>query len=208
MAVYQLIYVHVSFRLLRFLVAFFLSASCLTFIWLCILIFLGAAFVELYFVLSSLFASRAYYAFGFLALTAGVVALTTATVSILFTYFMLCAEEYRYEWLYSPFFSSSILFLLFRWHWRSFLIGGGSAFWVLAYGLFYWASRLKLDSLSGVVLYLGYLFLIAVFDFLITGNTTVLLECSPFLISLLTGTIGFLASYWAVRKLYSAIRID
>lgn len=56
---------------------------------------IGAAFVELYFVLSSLFASRAYYAFGFLALTAGVVALTTATVTILFTYFCLCAEEYR-----------------------------------------------------------------------------------------------------------------
>lgn len=46
--------------------------------------------------LSSLFASRAYYAFGFLALTAGVVSLTTATVTILFTYFLLCAEEYRY----------------------------------------------------------------------------------------------------------------
>ena len=45
--------------------------------------------------MSSLFASRAYYAFGFLALTAGVVGLTTATVSILFTYFLLCAEEYR-----------------------------------------------------------------------------------------------------------------
>ncbi|KAF8906510.1 hypothetical protein CPB84DRAFT_1959938 [Gymnopilus junonius] len=75
----------------------------------------GAAFVELYFVMSSLFASRAYYAFGFLALTAGVVALTTATVTILFTYFLLCAEEYR-------------------WHWRSFLIGGGSAVWILAYG--------------------------------------------------------------------------
>lgn len=56
----------------------------------------GAAFVELYFVLSSLFASRAYYAFGFLALTAGVVGLTAATVTILFTYFILCAEEYRY----------------------------------------------------------------------------------------------------------------
>lgn len=55
----------------------------------------GAAFVELYFVMSSLFASRAYYAFGFLALTAGVVGLTTATVTILFTYFVLCAEEYR-----------------------------------------------------------------------------------------------------------------
>ena len=51
--------------------------------------------IELYFVMSSLFASRAYYAFGFLALTAAVVALTTATVTILFTYFILCAEDYR-----------------------------------------------------------------------------------------------------------------
>ncbi|KAF9012356.1 hypothetical protein BDQ17DRAFT_1343744 [Cyathus striatus] len=131
----------------------------------------GAAFVELYFVLSSLFASRAYYAFGFLALTAGVVSLTTATVTILFTYFNLCAEEYR-------------------WQWRSFLIGGGSAFWIIAYGIFYWVSRLSLDSLSSTVLYLGYLSLIALLDFLITG------------------TIGFLASYWAIRKLYSTIRID
>jgi hypothetical protein len=56
----------------------------------------GAAFVELYFTLASLFASRAYYAFGFVALAFMVVALTTATVSILFSYFILCAEEYRY----------------------------------------------------------------------------------------------------------------
>ena len=111
----------------------------------------GAAFVELYFVLSSLFASRAYYAFGFLALTAFVVALTTATVSILFTYFNLCAEEYR-------------------WQWRAFLCGGGSAFWLLVYGLYYWLSRLSLDSFSSVVLYLGYLLLLVLFDFLVTGE--------------------------------------
>jgi transmembrane 9 superfamily member 2/4 len=54
-----------------------------------------AAFVELYFVMTSLFASRAYYAFGFLAMTAGLIALATATITILFTYFALCAEEYR-----------------------------------------------------------------------------------------------------------------
>ncbi|KIY50336.1 hypothetical protein FISHEDRAFT_39632 [Fistulina hepatica ATCC 64428] len=131
----------------------------------------GAAFVELYFVMSSLFASRAYYAFGFLALTAGVVSLTAATVTILFTYFVLCAEEYR-------------------WQWRAFLSGGGSAIWLLAYGLFYWASRMSLGSFSSVVLYLGYLFLLVLLDFLVTG------------------TIGFIAAYWAVRRLYSAIRID
>ncbi|EKM80987.1 hypothetical protein AGABI1DRAFT_112692 [Agaricus bisporus var. burnettii JB137-S8] len=131
----------------------------------------GAAFIELYFVLSSLFASRAYYAFGFLALTASIVALTTATVTILFTYFSLCAEDYR-------------------WHWRAFLTGGGSAFWLFAYGLFYWGSRMSLDSLSSLLLYLGYLFLLALMDFLVTG------------------TIGFLASYWVVRRLYTAIRVD
>lgn len=128
---------------------------------------LGAAFVELYFVMSSLFASRAYYAFGFLALTAGVVGLTTATVSILFTYFLLCAEEYRS--------AHSLLFGSYpdayhRWHWRAFLTGGGSAFWLLAYGLFYWASRLSLGSFQGAFLYMGYLLLLALFDFLVTGT--------------------------------------
>lgn len=98
----------------------------------------GPAFVELYFVLSSLFGNRAYYAFGFLFLTFVVIALTTAAVTILMTYFVLCAEEYR-------------------WHWRSFLIGGGSAFWMFAYGVWYWASRLSLDSFTSVVLYFGYL---------------------------------------------------
>lgn len=98
----------------------------------------GAAFVELYFVLSSLFGNRAYYAFGFLFLTFVIVALTTATVTVLFVYFLLCAEEYR-------------------WHWRAFLIGGGSAFWLFAYGVWYWASRLYLNGFTSVVLYFGYL---------------------------------------------------
>ena len=98
----------------------------------------GAAFVELYFVLSSLFGNRAYYAFGFLFLTFVVLVLTTATVTVLFTYFVLCAEEYR-------------------WHWRAFMIGGGQAFWLFAYGLWYWASRLSFDNFTSVILYFGYL---------------------------------------------------
>jgi len=131
----------------------------------------GAAFVELYFTLGSLFASRAYYAFGFVALTFMVVALTTATVSILFSYFILCAEEYR-------------------WQWRSFLVGGGSAAWIFLYGIYYWATQLRLDSFSSTVVYFGYLSLLSLLAFLCTAS------------------VGFLASYWAIRKLYSAIRID
>jgi transmembrane 9 superfamily protein 2/4 len=71
------------------------SKNSLVLISFCLLQIIGAAFIELYFILSSLFASRAYYAFGFVALTASIVALTTATVTILFTYFSLCAEDYR-----------------------------------------------------------------------------------------------------------------
>ncbi|WVQ79502.1 hypothetical protein IAT38_001601 [Cryptococcus sp. DSM 104549] len=131
----------------------------------------GAAFVELYFVLSSLFGNRAYYAFGFLFLTFLVVALTTAAVTVLFVYFLLCAEEYR-------------------WHWRAFLIGGGSAFWLFAYGVWYWASRLSLDSFTSVVLYFGYLFLFSLLDFLVGGS------------------IGYIATYFAIRRLYTSIRVD
>lgn len=168
--------------------------------------------MELYFMLSSLFASRAYYAFGFLALTAFVVGLTTATVTILFTYFLLCAEEYRWVHFPSTFLTPLLTHLITRWHWRAFVTGGGSAFWLLAYGLFYWVSRLSLDSFSSVILYLGYLFLLVILDFLVTGQSFgtryYFIRSSNLTVSWHTGTIGFLATYWAVRKLYTSIRID
>ncbi|KAL8292186.1 hypothetical protein RQP46_001652 [Phenoliferia psychrophenolica] len=131
----------------------------------------GAAFIESYFIMQSLFGAKVYYAFGFLALTFAVVALTTATTTILMCYFWLCAEEYR-------------------WHWRSFLAGGGSAFWLLAYGLLYWATRLHLDGFANKVLYLGYLLLISFLSFLVTG------------------AIGFVATYAFLRVIYSRIRVD
>lgn len=114
--------------------------------------------------------SKAFYAFGFLALTCIVVALTTATVTILMTYFALCSEDWR-------------------WQWRSFIVGGGSALWILGYGLIY-GSRLHLDGISSKVLYLGYLLLIALVDFVVTG------------------TIGYLATFYFLKRIYSQIRVD
>ncbi|CAO1616932.1 unnamed protein product [Sympodiomycopsis kandeliae] len=131
----------------------------------------GAAFLELHFILTSLFGTRIYYAFGFLAGTFLVTALTTATVSVLYTYFYLCSEEWR-------------------WHWKSFYIGGGSAIWLFLYGLFYWLSRLSLPGMSNKVLYLSYLSILCLLDFV------------------LFGTIGYLASFIAIRRMYKRIRID
>ncbi|KAK0564760.1 Transmembrane 9 superfamily member 2 [Tilletia horrida] len=130
-----------------------------------------AAFVELFFLLNSLFGTKVYYAFGFCALTFAATALTVATITILLCYSHLCAEEYR-------------------WHWRAFTTGGGCAFWLFAYGLFYWATRLDLPGIANKVLFLGYLSLISLMTFLLFGS------------------IGFSACYWACRRLYQAIRVD
>lgn len=131
----------------------------------------GAAWLELFFIINSLFGNRVYYAFGFLSLTFVVTAATSATVSILFCYFHLCAEDYR-------------------WHWRSFLTGGASAFWLFAYGIFFWFTRLNLPGLSSKILFLGYLSVLSVLDFL------------------LFGFIGFIACYMCICRIYRHIRVD
>ena len=80
---------------------------------------------------------------------------------------------------------------------------------MLAYGLFYWASRLSLGSFQSAFLYLGYLFLLVLFDFLVTGMCTSDVQTeNTTAYPNLAGTIGFLAAYWSVRRLYSAIRVD
>ena len=45
---------------------------------------------------------------------------------------------------------------------------------MLAYGIVYWALYLSLHSVTSTVLYIGYLLLLALFVFLITGTCTLL----------------------------------
>lgn len=131
----------------------------------------AASFLETYFILSSFFGSKVYYAFGFLALTAIVIAVTTATTTVLLCYFHLSQEDYR-------------------WHWRAFFAGGGSAFWLVTYGLFYWLARVELVGIANKVLFLAYLAMAAGFTFLVTGS------------------IGFISCYAFLRLIYSRIRVD
>ncbi|GAA5874032.1 hypothetical protein JCM3774_001589 [Rhodotorula dairenensis] len=131
----------------------------------------GAGFIEIYFVMQSLFGAKAYYAFGFLALTSCLVAMTTALTTVLFAYLHLCAEDWR-------------------WQWRSFVNGASSALYIFAYGLVYWASRLHLSGVSNKVLFLGYLLFIS-------GMSAIV-----------TGTIGFVATWAFVRVIYSRVRVD
>ncbi|PWZ02133.1 hypothetical protein BCV70DRAFT_171775 [Testicularia cyperi] len=110
----------------------------------------ASAFLEILFILNSMFGTKIYYAFGFLALAFITTAVTAATVTILFAYFHLCAEDYR-------------------WHWRAFMTGGAGAVWFFAYGLFFWASRLELPGTANKVLFLGYLSILSILFFALFG---------------------------------------
>ncbi|KAH7631040.1 hypothetical protein B0T09DRAFT_128713 [Sordaria sp. MPI-SDFR-AT-0083] len=111
----------------------------------------GAIFVELYFIMSSIWFSKIYYMFGFLFLCYGLMILTCATVTILMVYFLLCAENYN-------------------WQWRAFLAAGASAGYIFLNAIIYWASKLSLTSFTGSILYIGYSALISFLFFILTGS--------------------------------------
>ena len=97
----------------------------------------GAIFVELYFIMSSLWTSRIYYMFGFLFICYALMIMTTACTTVLLVYFLLCAEDYR-------------------WHWRAFLGAGMTGAYVFLMALGFWMMRVSFGGLTGAVLYVGY----------------------------------------------------
>lgn len=111
----------------------------------------GAIFVELYFIMSSIWFSKVYYMFGFLFLCYGLMVITCAAVTVLLVYFLLCSENYH-------------------WHWRAFLAAGASAGYVFANALIYWLTKLQLGGFAGSVLYIGYSALISFLFFILTGT--------------------------------------
>ncbi|KAK3190786.1 Transmembrane 9 super member 2 [Lecanicillium sp. MT-2017a] len=111
----------------------------------------GAIFVELYFIMSSIWFSRIYYMFGFLFLCYGLMVAVCASVTILLTYFLLCAENYN-------------------WQWRSFLAAGMSGGYIFLNCLLYLVTKVKLGGLAGIVLYMGYSALIAFLFTILAGS--------------------------------------
>ncbi|KAH9993906.1 Nonaspanin [Xylariaceae sp. FL0662B] len=111
----------------------------------------GAIFVELYFIMSSIWFSKIYYMFGFLFLCYGLMIITCAAVTVLMVYFLLCAENYH-------------------WQWRAFLAAGMSAGYIFANAFIYLISKLSLGGVSGTVLYIGYSALLSFLFFILTGS--------------------------------------
>jgi transmembrane 9 superfamily protein 2/4 len=131
----------------------------------------GAMFIELFFIFTAIWENQFYYLFGFLFLVFIILIISCSQISIVMVYFQLCGEDYH-------------------WWWRSFIVSGGSAFYVAVYSIFYFVTKLEITEFIPSLLYFGYTALM-VFTFW-----------------LLTGTIGFYAAYFFIRKIYAAIKID
>ena len=146
-----------------------------------------AIFVELYFIMTSLWTSKIYYMFGFLFICYGLMLLTSACTTVLLVYFMLCAEDYR-------------------WQWRAFIGAGMTGGYVFLNALGFWAMKISFGGLTGTVLYIGYSALIGFLVFLLSGKFRPCMRDRD--ANATAGTIGFAASFLFARRIYSSIKID
>jgi len=132
----------------------------------------GSIFIELHFIMTSVWHQSFYYLFSFLFGVLIILIVTSAEISIVITYLQLCNGNHRIWW-------------------RSFFNTGSIAIYLIAYSIFYYFRDLSnMKRFSSILLYFGYMAAMSI---------TLCIFC---------GMIGFLASYWFVRQIYSSIRID
>uniref|UniRef100_A0A8C2C982 Transmembrane 9 superfamily member n=1 Tax=Cyprinus carpio TaxID=7962 RepID=A0A8C2C982_CYPCA len=74
----------------------------------------GCIFIQLFFILNSIWSHQMYYMFGFLFLVFIILLITCSEATVLLCYFHLCAEDYH-------------------WWWRSFLTSGFTAVYLFVY---------------------------------------------------------------------------
>jgi transmembrane 9 superfamily protein 2/4 len=111
----------------------------------------GVIFVELFFILSSLWLDQYYYVFGFLFIVFAMMILVCSELTIVLCYFQLCAEDYH-------------------WWWRSFLTSGCCALYVFLYCIFYFTTKLEVAQFVPGLVYFSYMFLMCVALFLVAGT--------------------------------------
>jgi hypothetical protein len=112
----------------------------------------GTLFIELFFIMSSIWLGRVYYVFGFLFVVLMLLVIVCAEVSVVLTYMHLCVEDWR-------------------WWWKSFFASGSVSVYVLLYSINYLVFDLR--SLSGPIstmLFLGYSVLMVLAIMLSTGT--------------------------------------
>lgn len=103
----------------------------------------GSIFIEMYFIFTSFWAYKIYYVYGFMLLVFLILAIVTVCVTIVCSYFLLNAEDYR-------------------WQWTSFLSASSTAGYVYLYSFYYFFFKTKMYGFFQTVFYFGYMALFSV----------------------------------------------
>ncbi|CAF0967265.1 unnamed protein product, partial [Didymodactylos carnosus] len=103
----------------------------------------GSIFIEMYFIFTSFWAYKIYYVYGFMLLVFLILAVVTVCVTIVATYFLLNAEDYR-------------------WQWTSFLAGASSSLYVYFYAIYYFFFKTKMYGMFQTTFYFGYMALFSI----------------------------------------------
>ncbi|KAE8677816.1 Transmembrane 9 superfamily member 6 [Hibiscus syriacus] len=87
----------------------------------------GVIFIELFFILTSIWLHQFYYIFGFLFIVFVILIVTSAEITIVICYFQLCSEDYL-------------------WWWRSYLTSGSSGLYLFLYSAYYFFTKLEITK--------------------------------------------------------------
>ncbi|KAH9490032.1 Transmembrane 9 super member 3 [Bulinus truncatus] len=98
----------------------------------------GSIFIEMYFIFTSFWAYKIYYVYGFMLLVFLILTIVTVCVTIVCTYFLLNAEDYR-------------------WQWTSFMAAASTAGYVYIYSFYYFFFKTKMYGLFQTSFYFGYM---------------------------------------------------
>lgn len=102
----------------------------------------GSIFIELYYVLTSLWNYKFYHVYGFLLGVYAILTIVVGMTSIIVVYFCLNSENYL-------------------WQWTAFGSGACTALYVFLYGIYYYIFKTQMHGMLQFVFYFGYMILIA-----------------------------------------------
>jgi transmembrane 9 superfamily member 3 len=115
----------------------------------------GSIFIEMWFIFTSFWNYKFYYVYGFALLVYIILFIVTSCVTIVTTYFMLNAEDWR-------------------WWWTSFLSSASTALYVFLYSVYYFFFKTHMHGFLQTAFYFGYTFLFCFAMALLCGTIGVI----------------------------------
>lgn len=103
----------------------------------------GSIFIELYYVLTSLWNYKFYHVYGFLFGVYAILTIVVGMTSIIVVYFCLNAENYL-------------------WQWTAFGSGASTSIYVFLYGVYYYVFKTQMHGTLQFCFYFGYMALISI----------------------------------------------